>query len=43
MEIINGEGVDLVLNFLFKDYIEKGLDVLWLFGWFVEIGKVDIY
>ncbi len=43
MEITNGEGVDLVLNSLPKDYIEKGLDVLRPFGRFVEIGKVDIY
>jgi 1-acyl-sn-glycerol-3-phosphate acyltransferase len=38
-----GEGVDVVLNSLSGEAIEKGLSVLRPYGRFVEIGKRDIY
>jgi acyl transferase domain-containing protein/thioesterase domain-containing protein/acyl carrier protein len=41
--LTNGAGVDLVLNSLAGDAIEKGLSVLGAGGRFLEIGKRDIY
>lgn len=42
-DIINGNGVDVVLNLFFVDFILKGFDVLVFYGWFLEIGKWDVY
>ncbi|MEO0958110.1 MAG: SDR family NAD(P)-dependent oxidoreductase, partial [Pseudomonadota bacterium] len=39
----DGAGVDVVLNSLPGDYIDKGLDCLAPFGRFLEIGKRDVY
>jgi len=41
--ITNGEGIDVVLNSLPGEAIEKSLSTLRAYGRFVEIGKVDIY
>jgi acyl transferase domain-containing protein/aryl carrier-like protein len=41
-EVTDGEGVDVVLNFLEGEAIQKGLSVLKPFGRFVEIGKKDL-
>jgi len=38
-----GEGVDVVLNSLPGDAIDRSLSVLRAYGRFVEIGKIDIY
>jgi acyl transferase domain-containing protein len=38
-----GEGVDIVLNSLAGEAIQKGLSVLRRYGRFLEIGKRDIY
>ena len=43
LEATNGEGIDMVLNSLAGEAIEKGLDVLADCGRFLEIGKRDIY
>ncbi|MCK6549687.1 thioester reductase domain-containing protein, partial [Myxococcota bacterium] len=43
MEVTGGRGVDLVLNSLAGDAIEKSLGVLGPRGRFLEIGKRDIY
>ena len=43
LEATNGEGVDMILNSLAGEAIEKGLDVLADYGRFLEIGKRDIY
>ncbi|MBI4820363.1 MAG: thioester reductase domain-containing protein [Deltaproteobacteria bacterium] len=43
MEVTKGRGVDLVLNSLAGDAIEKSLSVLGPRGRFLEIGKRDIY
>lgn len=42
-DITDGEGVDVVLNSLPGEAIEKSLSTLRAYGRFVEIGKVDIY
>jgi acyl transferase domain-containing protein/NADPH:quinone reductase-like Zn-dependent oxidoreductase/acyl carrier protein len=42
-DITKGEGVDVVLNSLPGEAIEKSLSTLRAYGRFVEIGKVDIY
>jgi acyl transferase domain-containing protein/NADPH:quinone reductase-like Zn-dependent oxidoreductase/acyl carrier protein/SAM-dependent methyltransferase len=39
----NGEGVDVVLNFLSGELIAKSFGLLRAFGRFVEIGKLDYY
>ena len=41
--ITNGEGVDVVLNSLAGEFLTASLEVLGLFGRFLEIGKRDIY
>ncbi len=43
LALTEGEGVDLVLNSLAGDAIDKGLSVLRPYGRFIEIGKTDIY
>ncbi len=43
LDATNGEGVDLVLNSLPGEALEKGLTVLKPGGRFLEIGKRDIY
>jgi polyketide synthase 12/epothilone polyketide synthase D len=39
----DGEGVDLVLNSLSGDFIDKSLGLLRPYGRFVELGKRDYY
>ena len=43
MKVTNGAGVNIVLNSLAGEYIEKGLSVLEKNGRFIEIGKVGIW
>ena len=43
LEATEGRGVDMVLNSLAGEAIEKGLAVLAEYGRFLEIGKQDIY
>src|SRR5262249_49466412 len=43
LERTGGRGVDVVLNSLAGDAIEKGLSILAPYGRFIEIGKRDIY
>jgi acyl transferase domain-containing protein/acyl carrier protein len=43
MELTAGEGVDLVLNSLAGEAIDKSISVLKSSGRFIEIGKADIY
>jgi NAD(P)-dependent dehydrogenase (short-subunit alcohol dehydrogenase family)/acyl carrier protein len=43
LELTGGEGVDLVLNSLAGEAIDKNLSILRPCGRFVEIGKADIY
>jgi acyl transferase domain-containing protein/NADPH:quinone reductase-like Zn-dependent oxidoreductase/acyl carrier protein/short-subunit dehydrogenase len=43
MEITGGEGVDVVLNSLFGEAMERSLGTLKPFGRFVELGKRDYY
>ena len=43
LELTKGEGVDLVLNSLAGDAIDKSLSILRPYGRFIEIGKTDIY
>jgi acyl transferase domain-containing protein/acyl carrier protein/phospholipid N-methyltransferase len=43
LDLTEGEGVDLVLNSLTGEAIDKSLSVLRPYGRFIEIGKVDIY
>jgi NADPH:quinone reductase-like Zn-dependent oxidoreductase len=43
MDLTQGEGIDVVLNSLAGDAIEKSLALLQPYGRFIEIGKVDIY
>ena len=43
LALTEGEGVDLVLNSLAGDAIDKGLSILRPYGRFIEIGKTDIY
>jgi 1-acyl-sn-glycerol-3-phosphate acyltransferase len=38
-----GRGVDVVLNSLSGEAIERGIDCLGAYGRFIEIGKLDIY
>jgi len=43
LDLTGGEGVDIVLNSLAGEAIDKNLSILRPFGRFVEIGLVDIY
>jgi thioesterase domain-containing protein/NADPH:quinone reductase-like Zn-dependent oxidoreductase/acyl carrier protein len=43
MELTEQQGVDVVLNSLPGDAIERSLSVLRAYGRFLEIGKIDIY
>ncbi len=43
MELTGGEGVDVVLNSLFGEAMERSLEILKPFGRFVELGKRDYY
>ena len=43
LNFTEGEGVDIVLNSLSGDAIDKSLSILRPFGRFIEIGKTDIY
>jgi acyl transferase domain-containing protein/acyl carrier protein len=43
LDLTQGEGVDLVLNSLVGEAIDKGLSSLRLFGRFIDIGLRDIY
>jgi acyl transferase domain-containing protein/acyl carrier protein len=43
MRMTAGEGVDVVLNSLAGEYIDKSLSVLRDYGRFIEIGKRDYY
>ena len=43
MEATGGRGVDIVLNSLTGEFIDRGLEVLAPYGRFVELGKRDIY
>ncbi|GAB4576521.1 MAG: type I polyketide synthase [Roseibium sp.] len=43
MEETGGEGVDVVLNSLFGEAMERSIDVLKPFGRFLELGKRDYY
>jgi NADPH:quinone reductase-like Zn-dependent oxidoreductase/SAM-dependent methyltransferase/short-subunit dehydrogenase/acyl carrier protein len=43
LDLTGGEGVDIVLNSLAGEAINKNLSILRPFGRFVEIGLVDIY
>jgi NADPH:quinone reductase-like Zn-dependent oxidoreductase len=43
MEATGGRGVDIVLNSLSGELIDRGLEVLAPYGRFVELGKRDIY
>ncbi len=43
MEKTNGAGVDIILNSLSGEAIERGISILAPFGKFIEIGKRDIY
>lgn len=43
LELTNGQGVDIVLNSLNGDFIEKSFEVLKPSGRFVEIGKIGIW
>ncbi|MEO1066802.1 MAG: beta-ketoacyl synthase N-terminal-like domain-containing protein, partial [Pseudomonadota bacterium] len=40
---ITGEGVDVVLNSLFGEAMERGIELLKPFGRFLELGKRDYY
>src|SRR5262249_62145850 len=42
-KLTNGEGVDIVLNSLSGEAIDKSLSLLRPYGRFVEIGKTDIF
>ena len=42
-EQTDGKGVDVVLNSLSGEFVEKSLKVLGSYGRFIEIGKTDIY
>ena len=41
--VTNGEGVDLVLNSLFSEAMERSLELVKPFGRFLELGKRDYY
>ena len=43
LKLTGGEGVDLVLNSLAGEAIDKSLSLLRPYGRFIEIGKSDIY
>lgn len=44
MEIIEGCGVDVIFNSLiYGEYIFKNIDIFFLGGWYVEIGKFNIW
>jgi acyl transferase domain-containing protein/acyl carrier protein len=43
LELTDGEGVDVVLNSLAGEAIDKSLSILRPYGRFIEIGKTDIY
>ena len=43
LELTEGEGVDLVLNSLAGEAIDKNLSILRPLGRFIEIGLIDIY
>lgn len=43
LELTDGRGVDVVLNSLPGEAIEKSLSILAAYGRFLEIGKTDIY
>jgi phthiocerol/phenolphthiocerol synthesis type-I polyketide synthase C len=43
MELTNGEGIDVVLNSLAGEAINKNLKILRPFGRFLELGKRDFY
>ena len=43
MALTNGEGVDIILNSLSGEAIDKNLSILRSNGRFIEIGKTDIY
>ena len=43
LEATGGRGVDLVLNSLAGEFVERGLDVLAPGGRFIELGKRDIH
>ena len=43
LKLTEGEGVDVVLNSLSGEAIDKSLSILRPFGRFIEIGKTDIY
>ncbi|WP_075214472.1 type I polyketide synthase [Mongoliimonas terrestris] len=43
MALTDGKGVDVVLNSLFGEAMERSLEVLKPFGRFVELGKRDYY
>ncbi len=43
LRITDGEGVDVVLNSLFGEAMERSIDVLKPFGRFLELGKRDYY
>lgn len=43
LDLTEGEGIDLVLNSLSGDAIDKSLSLLRAHGRFIEIGKTDIY
>jgi acyl transferase domain-containing protein/NADPH:quinone reductase-like Zn-dependent oxidoreductase/acyl carrier protein/short-subunit dehydrogenase len=42
-EVTNGEGVDLVLNSLFSEAMERSIELVKPFGRFLELGKRDYY
>ncbi len=43
LELTDGRGVDIVLNQLAGDFIQRSFSVLAPYGRFLEIGKIDIY
>ena len=43
LKLTGGEGVDVVLNSLSGEAIDKSLSILRPLGRFIEIGKTDIY
>ncbi len=43
LKLTDGEGVDLVLNSLAGEAIDKSFSILRPYGRFIEIGKTDIY
>ncbi|WP_437568352.1 type I polyketide synthase [Sorangium sp. So ce542] len=43
LDVTKNAGVDVVLNSIAGDALEKSLELLAPFGHFIEIGKVDIY